>query len=166
MAQVKGTILIDFVKTIKADKSGAYDEFLTDQDREIISQRILPSGWYPYQTFRNCFNASVQVLAKNDMEKVEQWGRLYGEAIITSVYKGLIKEGAPGFGITAVGSEKAIYETLSFDKSPYLAGIKRFTAMFRTGEMPESHEEMLKPVLVLEALQRSLKSGKKETVLS
>lgn len=95
MAQVKGTLLIDFVKTVKADKSGAYDAYLTDQDRKIISEHILPSAWYPFETFKNCFNASVMVLAKGDMETVREWGRLYGEAIITSVYKGLIKGGSP-----------------------------------------------------------------------
>ena len=95
MARVKGTILVDFVKTIRADKTGAYDSYLTDEDRRIISERILPSGWYPYDTFKRCFNAVVAVLAKNDMEKVRQWGRIYGENIITNVYKGFIKQGAP-----------------------------------------------------------------------
>ncbi len=95
MAQVKGTILVDFVKTIKADKIGAYDKYLTDEDKQILSSRILPSSWYPYETFKNCFGAVVKVLAKDDMETVRQWGRIYGEAIITSVYKGVVKEGQP-----------------------------------------------------------------------
>jgi hypothetical protein len=95
MARVKGTILIDFVKTIKADHSGAYGSFLTPQDQAIISGRILPSGWYPYETFLHCFNAVVTVLAKNDMEAVRQWGRLYGETILTGFYKGMLREGAP-----------------------------------------------------------------------
>ena len=95
MERVKGTILVDFVKTIRADRSGACDALLTDQDREVLSSRILPSAWYPFSTYKNCFNAVVQVLAKNDMTKVRQWGRLYGEAIVTGVYKGIIKEGAP-----------------------------------------------------------------------
>lgn len=95
MEKVKGSILIDFVKTIKADKSGVYDQYLTDADREVMSERILPSGWYPYRTFRNCFNATVNVLAGNDLEAVRQWGKLYGESIITGVYKSIIKEGKP-----------------------------------------------------------------------
>jgi hypothetical protein len=94
MARVKGTILIDFVKTIKADRSGAYGPFLTPQDQAIITGRILPSGWYPYETFLHCFNAVVKVLAKNDMEAVRQWGRLYGEHILTGFYKGMIRAGA------------------------------------------------------------------------
>jgi uncharacterized protein (TIGR02265 family) len=95
MAKVKGTILVDFAKTIRADKSGAYAAYLTDQDRKIIADRILVSSWYPLETFKHCFQAVVTVLAKNDMEKVHQWGRLYGEHIITTVYKGIVKQGAP-----------------------------------------------------------------------
>lgn len=95
MARVKGTILIDFVKTIKADKAGAYDSFLTDQDRKVVAGRILPSGWYPYETFINCFNAVVTVLAKNEMDAVRQWGRIYGENILTGFYKGIVKDGLP-----------------------------------------------------------------------
>jgi hypothetical protein len=95
MGKVKGTILLDFVKTIRADKTGVYDQYLSDEDREILKERILPSGWYPYETFRNCFNAVVQVLAKGDMDSVRQWGRIYGENIVTGVYKGIIKDRAP-----------------------------------------------------------------------
>jgi len=95
MGRVKGTILIDFVKTIKADRSGAYAPFLTPQDQAVIAGRILPSGWYPYETFTHCFNAVVTVLAKRDMEAVRHWGRLYGENILTGFYKGMLRAGAP-----------------------------------------------------------------------
>jgi hypothetical protein len=93
--RIKGSILVDFVKTIKADKTGAYERYLTAQDKNIINQRILPSAWYPYETFRNCFNAVFEVLAKKNLDMVRQWGRFYGEQIIESLYKGLLKQGHP-----------------------------------------------------------------------
>ncbi len=95
MARVKGTIILDFVKTIKADKSGAYDGFLNEEDWKVINQRVLPSNWYPYETFERLFGAVVKVLAGGDMHTVRQWGRIYGEAIVTGVYRGIIKEGEP-----------------------------------------------------------------------
>ena len=93
--KVKGSVLIDFIKTIRADKSGVYEPYLTDEDREIIDQRILPSAWYPYDTFKHCFQAIFEVLAKGDLEKIREWGRMYGEAIMKGIYKGLLKEGDP-----------------------------------------------------------------------
>jgi len=95
MARVKGTILIDFVKVIRSDGKNQFDRHLTVQDKKIITERILPSAWYPYETYRNCFAAIAAVVANNNPQTIRQWGRLYSEAIISGVYKGLIKEGAP-----------------------------------------------------------------------
>lgn len=104
MARVKGTILVDFVKTIRADKTGKYERHLTEGDREIISERILPSNWYPMDTFRNCFNAVVSELAGNDMARVRDWGRIYGESLITGVYRGIIKPGQPMTSLQRYGT--------------------------------------------------------------
>ncbi len=93
--KVKGSVLIDFIKTIRADKSGVYQRYLTKEDQAIINQRILPSAWYPYATFRNCFNAIYEVLAKKNLDLVRQWGRLYGARIVDALYKGLLKQGQP-----------------------------------------------------------------------
>ncbi|HOF39752.1 MAG TPA: Gfo/Idh/MocA family oxidoreductase [Candidatus Hydrogenedentes bacterium] len=76
----------------------------------------------------------------------------------------LVKEGAPGFGISATGSEKSIHSSLPMDKSPYLAGVKTFCGMFKTRVEPISHDFLLRPVQVLDALARSKKSGRMEKV--
>ena len=76
----------------------------------------------------------------------------------------LIKEGKPGFGIGAIGTEKSIHQPVVMDKVQYLTGVKTFCKMFKTGEEPESAEEMLMPVKVLDALKRSVTSGNVEKV--
>jgi len=76
----------------------------------------------------------------------------------------LIKKGAPGFGMGAVGTDGAIQMPIASSKNPYLDGTKAFTTMFKTGKEPMTHEQMLKPVQVLEALQKSVTSGKIEKV--
>ena len=48
----------------------------------------------------------------------------------------LIKDGAPRFGIAAVGSEKIDSFQPAMDKSPYLSGVKTFTGMFKTRVEP------------------------------
>jgi len=93
--KAKGTVLVGFVKTIKADKSGVYDKYLTAEDKTIISQKILPNIWYPYETFRRCFNAVFEVIAKKDLEQVRNWGKLYGQAIMSDLYKGVLKKDDP-----------------------------------------------------------------------
>lgn len=76
----------------------------------------------------------------------------------------LIKEGVKTFGITALSEEGFIQKSLTFDENPYLTGVKTFTKMFKTGEEPIPHKEMLKPVQVLEAIDRALKSGEEEKI--
>jgi len=95
MAKVKGTILVDFVKTIKADKTGVYSRYLGPEDMDIVSRRVLPSAWYPYETFKHCFNAVFEVAAKKNLETVRDWGKLYGNQIMSDVYRGLLKQGEP-----------------------------------------------------------------------
>ena len=95
MKRVKGSILIDFVKTIKASKDPAYEKYLTAEDKLLLSQRLLPSAWYSFETFKHFFQGVFEVLAKKNLETVRGWGRLYGEAIISGFYKGIIRDGHP-----------------------------------------------------------------------
>ncbi len=95
MQQVKGSLFTLIVKTIKANKSGAYNDLLTDRDREIISQKILPSVWYPFDVYKSCFKALVKVEAKGRMEIIRKASRREGGTIMTSIYKSAIIEGNP-----------------------------------------------------------------------
>lgn len=68
------------------------------------------------------------------------------------------------FGVAAHGTEGTCSKEITSDKDMYLAGIRRFVRMFKTGKEPVSHDELLKTVKVLSALKRSVRSGKKERV--
>lgn len=87
---------------------------------------------------------------------------LYSDGKIVTM--NLVKEKAPGFGISAIGAKKTIYSNLPYDKSPYLTGVKTFCKMFKTRCEPIAHDLILRPVEVLDALARSLKSRKVEKV--
>ncbi len=95
MKQVKGTMLISFVKGIRANKSGVYENLLSEKDKEIVYQKILNGAWYPFETFKNCMNAVTQVEAKNNMEIVRNWGRDTGQTIMETIYKSALSKGDP-----------------------------------------------------------------------
>jgi predicted dehydrogenase len=71
-----------------------------------------------------------------------------------------VKAGWPSFGVTVLGSKKAHHQVLDHDKNPYLAGIRLFVTMFRTGREPVKHDRILKTVEVLESLEKSDRTGK------
>ena len=95
MRQVKGSMFIMFVKAIKSDKKGSFDKFLTDKDREVLSGLVLQSHWYPYETYKNCFVAVSRVIAGDDPKMLRDWGRIYGEESITTIYKSVLLKKDP-----------------------------------------------------------------------
>ena len=55
-------------------------------------------------------------------------------------------------------------QVLHRDSNQYLSGVKMFAKMFKTGVEPVEHEHIMRPVQVLDAMKRSLKSGVIEKV--
>jgi len=95
MRQIKGSMFIMFAKAIRADKQGTFDKFLTDQDRKILSELILQTKWYPYDTYKNCFIAVSKVVVNNNPERLKDWGREYGETTMTTIYKSAFLKNDP-----------------------------------------------------------------------
>ncbi|MCD6534763.1 MAG: Gfo/Idh/MocA family oxidoreductase [Deltaproteobacteria bacterium] len=87
---------------------------------------------------------------------------MYPDGKIVTLH--LMKKGYSGFGIGAMGSKKTIHQQIEFDENMYLAGIQTFTAMFKTRQEPKTVDEMLIPIRVLEALEKSCESGEIEEV--
>lgn len=95
MKQVKGSILLPWVKAIKANKSDVYDGLLTRETKEAISKLILSSSWYGFDIYKNCFDAVARVEVKGNQNVCREWGRAYSESIMKSVYKSSIVKANP-----------------------------------------------------------------------
>jgi len=107
------------------------------------------------------FDVKAALITKNEPNATGQL--FYPSGLIVTM--NLIKEGCHKFGIGAVGAEGASNVAVKYDKDPYLHGVQTSTRMFKTGEEPLTHEQMLRPIQVLEALEKSVKSGKVEKVI-
>ncbi len=86
----------------------------------------------------------------------------YSSGLIVTM--NLIREGCSGFGVHAVCAQGSVQMPLAFDKNPYLPGVKLFTRMFKTGELPLADKQLIEPIRILEALERSEQSGEREAV--
>lgn len=64
-----------------------------------------------------------------------------------------------GFSIAAVGAKGGFFAPVVYDKQMGLPVARIITRMFRTRKEPFSEARMLTPVAVLEALDRSIRSG-------
>lgn len=106
------------------------------------------------------YDVKAVLITKNGPNATGQL--IYPSGLVATM--ALIKEGCHGFGIGAVGTAGALHIEIKGDKSPYLNGVRTFTRMFKTGVEPLTYEQVLRPVQVLEALEKSVKSGKIEKV--
>ena len=65
-----------------------------------------------------------------------------------------------GFQVSVTTPEGVVGAKLESDADPYLAGVKRFCRMFKTGVEPIEHRRFLAPIAVLEAMAKSVPTGK------
>ena len=65
-----------------------------------------------------------------------------------------------GFQVSVNTSDGPMGVKLESDPDPYLAGVKRFCKMFKTGVEPIEHRRFLAPIAVLEAMEKSVATGK------
>ncbi|HBR19414.1 MAG: hypothetical protein A2Y13_04500 [Planctomycetes bacterium GWC2_45_44] len=119
-------------------------------------------GIHQVEMALKAFGYGVNKVALTKNEESATGLLLYpGEKIVTLNF---IKNGCPGFGIWAVGSKGSISKQICFDKNVYLAGIQKFTKMFKTRREPIEYNRILNPIQILEAFQKAGKSGIPEKV--
>lgn len=88
--RVKGTMLLDQVRMIRANADLHWDDYLDAADWQVISQRILPSSWYPLEVYEHCGWALFNVLARGNVELVRARGRERGKELFATTYQSLI----------------------------------------------------------------------------
>src|SRR5690349_436248 len=79
--RVKGTLFVDYVRMLRANKEADWSRYLQPGDLEFLSQRIDPSGWYPMESFERMGVAILAEVARGELELVREWGRAQTEWI-------------------------------------------------------------------------------------
>jgi hypothetical protein len=90
--KIKGTMVIDVVKTIKKAKDMPWDEHLSDGAKRLLREQILPSQWYPYAPVIECIWAVYRLLGKSSPEAAKLWGKSNVKKLFETVYKNLATE--------------------------------------------------------------------------
>ncbi len=100
MKRVKGTWLTDYVKVIRAnkDKKTEFEPFLKPEDWKIVDSKILPSQWYPLESFKRLGKAIFKVVADSNLQTTRQFGRLIARELLKT-YKNLVIPDDPAASI-------------------------------------------------------------------
>lgn len=83
-----------------------------------------------------------------------------------TVTMNMVNNGFGDFNWCAVGEKKIVNQLHGYDANRYLRGARTFIKMFRTGREPFTHERIIAPIAILEAMDKSLKLGKAVRVAS
>ena len=97
--KVKGTMLLDFVRMIRQNKGKDWNKFLKPEDWEIVQSNILPSKWYPYQTYIRCALAAFELLAGGKLELARANGQMMAKALFEKTYKSVVEVKDPMKGL-------------------------------------------------------------------
>lgn len=92
---VKGTMLLDMIRMIRANKDLPWDEYLDAEDWKTISSIILQSNWYPIELYQKLGWAVFQVVAKGNLELVRARGRARGKELFGDIYKSIVANNGP-----------------------------------------------------------------------
>ncbi len=116
VTQVKGSMLVGFVKAIKADTSGRFDPLLSDKAKAIMENRVLASNWYPFDAYKECFQAVCKVNAQSNPGVMHQFGRQAGEETMKSIYRTVFsKSDAEGVMESFRVIGKTVYDAVTIE---------------------------------------------------
>jgi CheY-like chemotaxis protein len=92
---VKGILFKDYIRMIKRYPEIEWGKHLTPGDMEILNRLILPSQWYPLETYQRCGSAVYHEIAGGDPEMARSWGRASMDDLVELYHNNLVEEGDP-----------------------------------------------------------------------
>ena len=93
--KVKGTLMLDYARMIRANQEKDWNKYLNPEDWKIINGTVLPSVWYPFDTWRRCGVAIFHLIAGGNMDLVRMFGRMQVEQMFKNVYTRFLKFSDP-----------------------------------------------------------------------
>jgi hypothetical protein len=99
--RVKGSMIVDYVRLIRANKDREWDKYLKPEDWEIINNRVLPAFWYAYDSCRRIGLAVYHEIAQADLATTKIFGRFVGRNLL-EIYHHVLAEGDPVASIEAL----------------------------------------------------------------
>jgi hypothetical protein len=92
--KVKGTWMVDLVKLLRAAKDKDFSKYLTKEDFVVLNSKILPSQWYPFETYKRLGLAVFKVIGNSQLTASRAFGRM-NMANLLKIYGNIMIPGDP-----------------------------------------------------------------------
>jgi hypothetical protein len=90
---VKGSVIVDYLKIIRANPDLPWAEHLTPQDLSTLDQMVLPASWYPLDMYQRMGMAIFKLVSGEKYEVVQAFGRSVADRMAAQT-PGLVAKGS------------------------------------------------------------------------
>jgi len=91
----KGSVIVDMAKIVRQFKDQPWDEYLKPEDWEIVNAMVIPTVWYPIETYQRIGLAVYKLIAKGNPEVVRSFGRAAMAEMLQGPYRYHLERGNP-----------------------------------------------------------------------
>lgn len=91
---MKGVLFADYIRMIRSQKDIDWARHLPPEDLVYVLKKIVPTAWYPMETFERLGNAILKEVALGDLDAVRMWGRFSVDQLVAS-FPILLAKGDP-----------------------------------------------------------------------
>ncbi|HUT52026.1 MAG TPA: hypothetical protein VM658_01410 [bacterium] len=107
--EVKGTMLLNYIKLIRANRGRAWDQYLKPEDWEIINGHVYASNRYPYEAFRRIGFAVFKVIANSNLDVTRAFGRFNMKTLLETYSTSLLAAGDPLASLKKLAASKRVF---------------------------------------------------------
>lgn len=147
---VKGSLIIDYAKMIRANPQLPWAEHLTAEDLEQIQRMILPGSWYPLEMFQRIGRAVFKLVAQENFQVLRAFGRAMADRM-QAENPGLI---SPGRARDTLRKYRVIQDRLYSFKPVQTDDLAPRHLLIHTYSLPEESEARLIMEIVAGAVER------------
>ncbi|HUT54556.1 MAG TPA: hypothetical protein VM658_14295 [bacterium] len=93
--RIKGSVVLDMVKVIRAFKDLPWDRYLKPEDFEIVKTMVIPTAWYPIETYQRMGLAVYKLVAKESEDVVRKFGQAAMKELLEGPYRPFLVKNDP-----------------------------------------------------------------------
>lgn len=106
--KIKGTLMIQIVKLVRTLRNDELMACLTEKERELIDERVLPTTWYSGESARHIIKCLHETVARGDADQLRQWGL---DAVSSAVPASYFEFLVPGDPLETLRSFSGIFRS-------------------------------------------------------
>jgi hypothetical protein len=93
--KVRGELLVDLVRAVRAREDLPWEKYLTPEDMEIVNSMVIPSSWYPLESYRRIMIGNWELIAKRDRNIMREYTRHLVNEMLKGPYGPHLDRGDP-----------------------------------------------------------------------